>query len=260
METLLPWVIASVGLAAAVLAFLHGRQQATRIRTLEAARDAMAETARAAEKRFEGKVRENRKRGEELGELRKRIDKAKKRAARAQDEQKGEGARIRQLEEQLRIAEADRRAALSELERTAGAGASAPAPAVAAPVAPSPAPAPGPTPEQLEALKSLTQRAEEAEGRMAALEAELRTAAHEAARYRKKSRSLETAYTAQHGELEAKRDRLRALQEEVERLRALRAGLAASGGTAAEPSEVVEESADAATDEAAALTPVADPS
>jgi len=235
VTAVLPWVLAALGLAAAGLALLHSRSQAARIAALVSERDEVALAARDAEKRAEEKAREVRKRGEELGELRKRLDKAKKRANRAQDDQKSEGDRIRRLEEDLRIALADRRAALDELERVQTAGVPKPPPP------PPPRPV-EPSPDALETLKALGERAERAEGQVAALEAELRVAAREAAKYRKKSRSLEVAYTAQHGELEAKRDRLRGLQEEVERLRALRAVLAAAPLEAAgeEPHGVAE--------------------
>ncbi|MGH0034937.1 MAG: hypothetical protein ACQGVK_07905 [Myxococcota bacterium] len=225
MIDVLPWIVAAVGLGAAILAVVHARSQAAQIAAARSERDQAVEAARAAEKRAEEKARETRKRGEELGELRKRLDKTRKRAARAQDDAKGEGARIRELEEALRIARADRQSALAALDRAQSAAAPAPPP-TAAPSAPESRPEP-PAPSESEALAAQRDLAEQAQARLAAIEAELRTAAKEAARYQKKARSLETAYTAQHGELEARKDRMRAMQEELERLRALRAGLAA---------------------------------
>jgi DNA repair exonuclease SbcCD ATPase subunit len=209
------WLVAAFAVAAVFAVAFWARNQVARAKALAVERDQWSERARQAEKRFEQRNKDDRHRGDDLAELRRKLEKARKRAADTAEEKRGVEERLRDAEEALRRARSER---VQHVE----------AATPPAPIKPAPAPpvvVAGPRPEDLELQKSLTQRAERAEARVAALDRELHAASFEAARWRKRARSLEAAYTQQHLELQAKKDRLRTQQEELERLRALRVAL-----------------------------------
>ena len=95
------------------------------------------------------------------------------------------------------------------------------------PAAPSAPPVAAPPPPEL------TARVEELRGRVTQLEGELGGARVEAERWQAKVRTQDKLYLAIRGELAAKKDRLRAQQEELERLRALRVTWASGEAEAA---------------------------
>src|SRR5262245_26579818 len=111
------WIAFALAAAAAVVLFL-------RLRSADAARAAgdTEQTRLASEladtaKRLEQRSAENKARGEELAELRKKHDKLKRRAGDERVEEKGAPAKLRALEAELAAEKADARGANEEIAR-----------------------------------------------------------------------------------------------------------------------------------------------
>ncbi len=234
---MLSWIVACIAAAGAVAGFAFGAARARALADASREVEALRTELGAARGRVEKRSDADRRRDEELAELRRRLEKTKKRASQARDDERLESSRIHDLEEKLRLAQADARGMRGELQRAEAEVArlrEAPRPK-----APAPPPPPAPVPAAPEAPRdeSLVRRAEEAEGRALALEEQLVAARVDAERQRRKVAAQDRLYVALRGELGAKKDRLRAQQEELERLRALRLVLAED---LAEPVQVVE--------------------
>lgn len=262
------WIVSAVLLVVAAGLLWRLRGALRQVSELAAKGDTLGAQLAASEKRFEERAKAQRKRGEEIAELKKKLEKARKRTATAHDARSGETSRLSQLEESLARAEAERLTAQREvdslradLERRPAVPRPVAKPVPAAPVAPSPAIAtpavPTATVDPLDhpAAQALAKRAEKAEGRARGLEGELVNARKDVDRYKRRAAALDTAYVAQHGELEAKRDRLKTQQEELERLRAMRVTLGATDAEA-EPQSEPEPVAGVGLD----VAPEADPS
>ncbi|HTO55967.1 MAG TPA: hypothetical protein VMR50_21465 [Myxococcota bacterium] len=221
---LLGWLLFAAALAAAGVAFV-------RLRSAEAARldaqGALAEKSadlETTEKRLEQRAAELRARGEEISELRKKFDKLKRRAGDEREEEKSAPARIRGLETDLAAERADSRAARDEIVRLHGEleRVGAEQARVSAELARATQKLAAVTPladaSQLDALRS---RAESADARREQLAAQLDGAQRDAAKYKGRWETLDKTYIVLRGELELKKDELRNLRAEVERLRAL---------------------------------------
>ena len=198
----------------------RGRVAAAATRELERVRTELDGVHARATKRGESE----RRRDEEVAELRRRLEKTKRRASQMRGDERQESARIRELEEKARLAQADARAMRAALERAQAEAErlrAAPRPPPAPVPAPSPAREPAPAPDE-----ALVRRAETAEARALTLEEQLVTARVDAERQRRKVAAQDRLYVALRGELDAKKERLRTQQEELERLRALRVVLA----------------------------------
>ncbi len=214
---LLGWLCFAIAAAAAALLF-------QRVRTADASRAALGVELGAArselealQKRVEQTRTDLRSRGEELGELRKKHDKLKKRAGESLEEEKAQPARIRTLEAELLAERNDARAARDEIVRLHGelerAGAElAREQARAAELVP---------PTSQGELEGLSRRATEAESKREKLAGELETARHDVAKYKGRWETLDKAYVILRGELELKKDEVRAQRVELERLRTL---------------------------------------
>jgi hypothetical protein len=239
------WLVALaagvVALIAALFAASRAQAGATAARELSQLREELEATRGKATKRSDL----DKRRDEELAELRRRLEKTKRRASQARDDERQESERIRDLDEKVRLAQADARAMRAELQRVEAELARAreapkppprPEPAPAVVVAP-PAPVASPPDE------ALLRRAESAEARVLGLEDALVVARVDAERQRRKVAAQDRLYLAMRGELDAKKERLRAQQEELERLRALRLVLAddlVDPEDAARPGETTE--------------------
>lgn len=231
------WIAFALAAAAAVALFL-------RLRGAEAARAAgEAEQTRLASeladtaKRLEQRSAENKARGEELAELRKKHDKLKRRAGDERVEEKGAPARLRAAEAELAAEKADARKANEEIARLHGelersgaelARAQAELAKTAARLAEL---TPLADRAQLDALE---RRAGDGEARLTKLGADLETARRDAAKYKGRWETLDKAYVVLRGELELKKDEHRSLRAEVERLRALEVVLVEPDPRAAE--------------------------
>jgi chromosome segregation ATPase len=235
----LGWLLFALAAAAAALFWQRAQAAEAAHRALAAERDAIADERTVLEKRVDQARAELRARGEELGELRKKHDKLKKRAGEAHDEEKTLPARVKALEAELAAEKADARAARDEIvrlhaevERAGAERARAGAElererARVAELAPL---ANRPTHEALE------QRLLELEARLAARSAELDAALRDSAKYKGRWETLDKAYVILRGELELKKDEARAQRVELERLRALEVVLTAPESPANEPS------------------------
>jgi len=234
----LGWIACAFALAIAGALF-------ARLRSAEAGRSAAAAelAARSAElestqKRLEQRSAELRARGEELSELRKKHDKLKRRAGDEREEEKSAPARIRALETDLAAERADSRAARDEIVRLHGEAerSAAELARVGAELAAASQKLREVTPladaGQLDALKARVQAGEE---RAAKLAAELATAQQNTTKYKGRWETLDKTYIVLRGELELKKDELRSLRVEVERLRALEVVLVEPEPRPAEP-------------------------
>lgn len=218
------WIAFALAAATALFLFL-------RLRGAEAARAAgeaeqtrlaaeLAETAR----RLEQRSAENKARGEELAELRKKHDKLKRRAGDERVEEKGAPARLRAVEAELAAEKADARGANAEIARLhgelerGGAELARAKDELAKGAAKLAELEPLADRAQLDAL---ARRADEGAARAEKLAAELDAAKRDAAKYKGRWETLDKAYVVLRGELELKKDEHRNLRAEVERLRAL---------------------------------------
>jgi chromosome segregation ATPase len=214
---LLGWLCFAIAAGAAFVLFQRMRAAEANRAALHAELDASAAELEALQKRVEHARTELRSRGEELGELRKKHDKLKKRAGDSLEEERALPARIRTLETELAAERTDSRAARDEIVRLHGeiertAAELAREQTRAAQLVP-------PT-DQAE-LEALARRASDADARREKLAAELETARHDVAKYRGRWETLDKAYVILRGELELKKDEARGQRVELERLRTL---------------------------------------
>lgn len=223
---MIEWLVAGLGIGAGLggawFAVARGRLAATLRSELDHSRAELEATRERTSRKGDAE----RRRDEELAELRRRLEKAKRRAGQVRSEEKQESERLRALEDQLRLAQADLRVQRDEigrLEVELGRARRPAGPPPPMPVAPDPAPESKPDAELREAL---SKRAEAAEARALGLEDALVRARTDIERLRRRAGAQEKLYAALRGELDAKKERLRTQQEELERLRALRLVLA----------------------------------
>ncbi|MEX2208339.1 MAG: hypothetical protein WEF50_19130 [Myxococcota bacterium] len=214
---LLGWLCFAIAAGAAFVLFQRLRAAAAGGAALRSELDASAGELEALQKRVEHTRTELRSRGEELAELRKKHDKLKKRAGDTLEEEKALPARIRTLEAELAAERVDSRAARDEIVRLHGelertAAELAREQARAAQLVP---------PTDRDELEALARRASDADARRERLAAELETARHDVAKYRGRWETLDKAYVILRGELELKKDEVRAQRVELERLRTL---------------------------------------
>ncbi len=222
---LVGWLAAAACAFGAASLFARTRVLARQVAEADARAREFRERLKTSEKRFDQRAKQGRQRGEETGELRRKLEKARKRAGQAREEQRADAERARKLEAELHLREADLRAARAE-------NAAPPSevekrevekrpnqPTQAAPALPPPPPAPAPQPVVPEAV---LERAEKAEDDARRYAKELGKLRQDLERSRVRQRAESKAYMALRGELEAKKDRLRHQQEELERLRAMK--------------------------------------
>jgi predicted nucleic acid-binding Zn-ribbon protein len=195
-----------------------------RIRAADAARvaisaelDALGTQFEVVRKRLEHGKTELRARGEELGELRKKYDKLKKRAGDSLEEEKTLPAKLRTIEADLASEKLDARAARDEIVRLHAeiekAGVElARERARASELVP---------PTNTDEVDGLRRRAVDLEAKLGKHLADLETARHDASKYKARWETLEKAYVILRGELELKKDEARNQRVELERLRTL---------------------------------------
>lgn len=221
-------VVAGIGIAAGVAGAIFAASKGQALAAVRAELEGAREELEASREKTAKKGEAERRRDEELAELRRRLEKTKRRAGQVREEERQESERIRALEEQLRLAQADLKSHRGELQRLEAALAEAQRQAERRPPPPPPARElpPPPKPEAPPADETLVRRAEHAEARALGLEEALVAARIDVERLRRRAAAQEKLYAALRGELDAKKERLRTQQEELERLRALRAVLA----------------------------------
>jgi chromosome segregation ATPase len=112
------WILAiCAALAAGALAFAR-RALAARAERTESQLETLRADYATLDERFGERSAELRRRGEELGELKRRFEKTKKRAAQEREAHGGEDERRSRLEEDLALRTAEVRELRAELERT----------------------------------------------------------------------------------------------------------------------------------------------
>lgn len=211
--------------AAAIVHFVRLWRRAEAERESLSQAEVAAETERKAlEKRLDGEQQARRKQGEELAELRRRNDKAKRRAEKSPEVPLGTAARIRDIEEQLERVQATLRRVEGERDL-----ATRRADAIAFErdqLAKRVEDAGAPDRAQAEASRAAQ---EKAEGVLAVLREqlakqgeELALARQTEARMRKRMDNQEQLYASIRAELDVKKDRIRAQEEQIQRLQALK--------------------------------------
>jgi predicted nucleic acid-binding Zn-ribbon protein len=223
---MIPWMIVVVAGVAALALFLRARALGVELAEGEIDREKLRGELAASRAQLEKASAKARQRGDELGELRKKLDKQKRRAAPAKGTAPAAGAaRVGELEQELETARQARDAAreeatglsaeLSRLRAQLAERATPPPAAVEA--------QPAETPLLVnDAITALQRRVDEAEQARGAAQAELVEARKQTERLKGKARTQEVLYASIRSELEAKKDRLRTQQEELERLQALK--------------------------------------
>jgi chromosome segregation ATPase len=205
-----PWIVVGIASAVAALGWLLWRSE-RRFR-VRAERDVgeLCEQSASLEAELSRRARSAEKRSQELIELRRKLDKTKKRAFEASGGTVDLEARIGELEERLRAREQETREArdaaariTQELvgERHA-----------VAELRQKVLPLEHAAPEDREDLAKLKRRAEAAETQVKQLTEKLKNAEREASRYRTRERTHRRLYAAIKGELDVLKDRLRTLE------------------------------------------------
>ena len=225
---MLAWVIAGLAVAAGFGAAIFAASRAQALASTRAEAERLRAELGTAREKTAKKSDGERRRDEELAELRRRLEKTKRRAGQVREEERQESERFRALEEQLRLAQADQKSQRAELHRLESelALARKAAERKPPPAPPAKEPAAAPKPETPPPDAALQRRVADAEARVLGLEDALVAARTEAERLRRRSAAQEKLYAAMRGELDAKKERLRTQQEELERLRALSVVLA----------------------------------
>jgi chromosome segregation ATPase len=213
----LPWILGALGLFASLLAGVRLRQVglAQAASQLEVVR--LNGELQAAREQLEKASAKQRRSAEELADLRKRLDKLRRREGKGP---KGpasigtSGAQLQALERELEETRQVRDAARSEAT-----GLSLELTRLRAERSEPPPERPSLDNAAIESLQaSQREAAEQGDSRARKLQA----AATEIARLKGKVGTQESLYVSMRGELEAKKDRLRRQQEEIERLQALK--------------------------------------
>jgi len=241
------WAIGMAGAGLLAAGWLWRRAEG-RVDRLVRERERLESQRREIEARLDRSEKARKRQAEALSSFRRKGDKARKRDSRPASLPMGTAARVQDLETALSRSEQGRRQAEAECERLArervrleallaecsmppaeGAAAVLGAPAPPAPATPAPSPsAPSPEPAEETAVDPEARlEAERTTGRerIAELEAALASRARDAARMKKRIANQEQLYAAVRAELALKKDRLRAQEEQIERLQALQVAL-----------------------------------
>jgi len=222
---MLDWIqlVALIGVGGTGLFALLWRRAELAMRAREAKNDGLKTALAALETHVEKERKARSRQAEELAELRKRADKAKRRTGKNAPQPMGTASRIQDLEEASEKASVERdrlraerdglvedlaklRARIEADERATEAKARA-------------VPVEQPKPV---ATTSLEASLAEARERIGALESEAQLARQTEARLRKRMDNQEQLYASLRSELEVKKDRLRTQEEQLQRLQALK--------------------------------------
>lgn len=206
-------------------------------------------------KRLAKRDKEHDRRNEEMAELRRSLEKLKKRDKNKRSNQKVEPDRIEELEQALALAEFQCQEKEEQLLQTEGGLAlvraelellKKPKDVPAEPVALVEDP-------HIQEIADLKSRLEDLSPRVQKLEKETKDARAQAQRYKSKNEILDKTYVVLRGEHKIQREKLHMQRQELERLRAMSVTLGASAPTP-EPSEHFDDPdyAEEAAEEAAA--------
>jgi len=208
------WLVAALATAGAALGWLAWRGEGARRAALEAEAEELRARVDLVGAEAGARTRRAEEREAELQELRRKLDKAKRRAFAAQEERAPREARVAEVEGELETRDREIRRLRDEGLRLAGEleRSAREVQRLREELAKAPPREAGADPEALAALDARAGRAEEA---ARSLEARLREVEHEASRYRQRERTHRRLYMVIKGELDAAKDRIRALQNQA---------------------------------------------
>jgi DNA repair exonuclease SbcCD ATPase subunit len=223
---MLEWtqIVATIGVGAAALMAFLWRGAEARAETKDRDNAVLTGSLESIESTLAKEQKLRSRQAEELAEFRKRADKAKRRsAAKGATQPIGTLSRIQDLEEAMGQAERERNRFREERDsltqelaqlRTLREAEARAAATNAAPVGSPPA-----EPDERLVLEAGLSQARE---RIVKLESEQQNARRTEARLRKRMDTQEQLYASLRAELEAKKDRLRTQEEQLQRLQALK--------------------------------------
>ncbi|MCP4004957.1 MAG: hypothetical protein GY725_12250 [bacterium] len=227
LGSLFAWIVAVAAGTAAVLFLQRFRSEAERVGALEAELGVAREEIAAGRKREQERGDAQKGRAQEIVELRKRVDKLKKRAGQSRAEQDGAGEQVGRIQTELleerarlRTLNKDLESARAELvaAREKSAATDAELQALKAERASRPL-ADDTSIEKLDALRAEAERAQAAEKRAEKAAAK---AKRDELRHRKRADNLDKVYMVLRAEHELVCDDLRTQTEKLERLSALK--------------------------------------
>ena len=194
---------------------------------LETALAALASEKKDLVRRAEHESQARRKQSEELVELKRRSDKAKRRSEKIPEAPLGTAARIRDVELELERSQTAFRRVEAEREQHARNAASLQVErdALAKRVEDASAPARAVADQARVALERAEAELAGVREQCVKQSEELSLAKHNEARLRKRIENQEQLYASLRAELDVKKDRLRAQEEQIQRLEALKAAV-----------------------------------
>lgn len=225
MTSLIAWIIAAVAGVAVLAFYLRVRALALELGQSTVENEKLRGELNSSRSQLEHAQAKLRRTSDDLAELRKRLEKTKKRAARGQDSGRSQTAsplqalddeleQTRQARDSAREEAAGLSSELSRL-RTELAKAQSAAQAHAEREAERPM-------LDIAAIETLRKRCEQAEAALADARPEIDALHKASARMKGRLDTQEKLYVSIRSELEAKKDRLRTQHEEIERLQALK--------------------------------------
>ncbi len=220
MLVALGWGLAAVAALAAALFFARSRAEQALSRELTSQLEEVREELAVAGRRLEKQKEDHRRRGEELADLRKRLDKAKRSRGAVRENERAAPGRVAELERTIELQTEDLARARTELEGALGELA-----VVHAQLKRERDDARKPREEADKAVRELETKLGQAQADVERTAGDLDTARHEYGRWRKRAENLDKVYMVLRGEFELAKDRLRAQEAELERLRALKVAL-----------------------------------
>jgi len=221
MAELIPWVIVAALVATVFIFYSRSRSAESQLATVRAAKEKTETDLEDARGRLSKSQDKSRQASEDIQQLRKKLERVKKRLGSTTSLPSAPASRIQEIEEALELSRQDRdrlreevsglRAELTRLREVARSK-------VEESVDPELASA-------LEAQSAASARIADLESVSKKAQARAADAERTLDRLRGKVRTQDLLYVSLRSELDAKKDRLRTQQEEIERLRALKVAL-----------------------------------
>lgn len=220
MLVALGWGLAAVAALAAALFLARSRAEQALSRELTSQLEEVREEVAVAGRRLEKQKEEHRRRGEDLADLRKRLDKAKRSRGVVRESERAAPDRVAELERTIELQTEDLARARTELDGALGELA-----VVHAQLERERDDSRKPREEADKVVRELETKLGRAQADVERTAGDLDTARHELGRWRKRAENLDKVYMVLRGEFELAKDRLRAQDAELERLRALKVAL-----------------------------------
>ncbi len=224
LPSVLGWVLAVAALVAAAAFLQRSRSEAARAAATDAELQSALEELRNRREREEVRGDAKKRRDDELSELRKRVEKLKKRAEQGRGERVAETERIQQLEADLRVEQSAHREATEELKGVRGELETKSA--KLARLESEVASRPRADTASVEKLEELKRRAEASARAETSAREDAASAKNDETRHRKRADNLDKVYVILRSEHELLKDEHRKTVAELERLSALKVALA----------------------------------